>query len=143
MTPMSLANEHQLVAHRKTQHRREIKAGLRQPTYRPGSVMHAYQSGSVQTWVDMLRSRSHWQDSCWLWMGEFDGATCWVTLGVARRRANRIYFELTGELDHTKRVVSRCGQPQCVNPEHREVQTIRRYIINDVEDADALGQGAR
>ena len=139
---MSLAKTPQLVAHRKTQLRRDVKAGLRDYQYRPGSVTHAYETGSVQTWVELLRSRSHWQDSCWNWLGEFDGQTCWTTIGVARRRVNRIYFELRGELDHTKRIVSLCGNLQCVNPDHREARLLRRYAFDDIQTEEAAGSDA-
>lgn len=134
---MLTKNDIEHVPRHKTQWRRDIKAGHRERTLPPGIVVQAYESGDVQTWVDLIRSRAHWQDSCWLWMGEFDGRTSWITVGVARKRVRRTTAEKMGLIDHTKRIVSRCKVYRCVNPDHFEVQVLRRYAIDDIESGSS------
>lgn len=69
-------------------------------------------------------------DGCWIWRGAVNSSGYGeVRVGEVQRRAHRVMFEFFyGPIPNDLTVDHLCRVPQCVNPLHMELVTVRENI---------------
>lgn len=79
--------------------------------------MKAEEFVSIERRIERL-DRTGEGSLCWIWTGTFNGNTAIIKRGGRRVTVRRYLYSKNHDIDSKKRLRVRCGQKDCVNPNH-------------------------
>jgi len=124
---MEATKHEQLVTKRVGESVRLVKNGVRRSNRYPGTINHAYEKGDSDALLRVLKARTFWKDSCWVWTGPVGPEGRPRATFLSRQiRPQRLVLELEGyELRPHQQIKVTCGESRCLNPDHL-------HIIRDI-----------